>query len=117
MVRSPVGARDLSRVQSFQTVSGVHPPYLMAIEESFRLKIKRPGREADHLHPCSEQIKEGMGLRFKYGPLCTGTFPEANFLTCLELTITRTAMTFFRNSTCRLKNYKIWNGQPQQTVK
>jgi hypothetical protein len=83
VVRSPVEARDLSRVQSFQTGSGDHVPYSVAIEDSFRLKIKRQGREADHSHRRSEQIKEGMGLLFKFGPLCTGTFPEAEFLLCL----------------------------------
>lgn len=116
MVRSPVGGRELSRVQSFQTVSRVHVPYSMAIKHSFRPKIKRPGREAVHSHRCSEQIKEGMGLRFKFGLLCTGTSPEGEFLSFLELTITRTALTFFRNSTFHLKNYNTWNGKPQQTV-
>ena len=83
MLRSPVGVRDLTSVQSFQIGSGVHVPYSVAIEDSFRLKIKRPGREADHSHLCSEQIQEGMGLSFKFGLLCTGTFPEAEFLSYL----------------------------------
>lgn len=113
VVRSPLGTSDLSRVHTIQIGSGVHVPYSVAVEDSFRLKTKRPGRQADHSYLCSEQIQEEMGLRFKIGLLRTGTFPEAEFLSCLELTITRTALTFFRNSTFRLKSYNTSNGQPQ----
>ena len=117
VVRSPVETRGLSNVQTFQIGSGVQVPYSVAIEDSFHLKTKRPERQADHSHLYSEQIQEGMGLRFRFGLLCTRTFPKAESLSCLELTTIRTALTFFRNSTFQLKSYNTWNGQPQQTVK
>ena len=64
MVRSPAGARDLSRVQSFQTGSEVHVPYSLATKDSFRPNIERLWPAADHSHRCTEQIKAEMRLHF-----------------------------------------------------
>jgi hypothetical protein len=55
-----VEARDFSVLHSFQTGFGIHSTsYTMGINTggSF-LKLKRPGREPDHLLPTSAEVKK-----------------------------------------------------------
>jgi hypothetical protein len=58
-VRFPVGARDFSLLQNFQTDSGSHQDsYPMGTGRSFH-KIKRSAREADHSPPYNAEVNNG----------------------------------------------------------
>jgi hypothetical protein len=56
-VRFPAGAGNFSLRHRVQNVSGAHlAPYPMGTRGSFP-GVKRPGREADHSHPSSAEVK------------------------------------------------------------
>jgi hypothetical protein len=57
-VRFLVGARNFSLNHHIPNDSGAQPAsYPMGTRGSF-LGVKRPGREADHSHPSSAEVKE-----------------------------------------------------------
>jgi hypothetical protein len=56
-VRLPAGARNFSLHHHVQNGSGAHPAsYPIGTTDS--VGVKRPGREADHSHPSSAEVKE-----------------------------------------------------------
>jgi hypothetical protein len=56
-VRSPAGARDFSSILYVQTGSGAHPAsYTMGTGCPFPGGKTRPGRDADHSHPSSDEV-------------------------------------------------------------
>jgi hypothetical protein len=62
-VRFLAGARDFFPIHSVRTGSGVHPAsYPMGILGILSLRIKKPGREADHSPPCSADVKNGGAI-------------------------------------------------------
>jgi hypothetical protein len=57
-VRSPTGAEDFSSSPCVQTGSGAHPAfYPVGTGGSFPGGKARPGRDADHSHPSSAEVK------------------------------------------------------------
>jgi hypothetical protein len=57
-VRFPVGAGNFSLHHCVQNSSGTHPAsYAMGTGVTLSLKLKQPGREADHSPPSSAGVK------------------------------------------------------------
>jgi hypothetical protein len=64
----PAGANTFSLVRNVQTVRGAHTAsYSMGTSVFFPGK-ERPGREADHSHPSSAEVKNEW--RYNSSPLC-----------------------------------------------
>jgi hypothetical protein len=55
-VRAPVGSRIFS-TSSRPVLWPIQPPFQW-VPESFTLRVKRPGREADHSPPTSAEVKK-----------------------------------------------------------
>jgi hypothetical protein len=65
VVRVPTEAENLSlHHRNIQTGSGTHPaPYPMGTRV-LSLRVKRPGREADHSPPSSAEVKNAWSYTF-----------------------------------------------------
>jgi hypothetical protein len=62
-VRFSAGAGNISLHLRVQNGSGAHPAsYPMRVPTDLSLRIKRPGRDADHSLPSSAEIKECVEL-------------------------------------------------------
>jgi len=57
-VRFPAGAGNFSLKHRVQNGSGTHPAPIQGVQGALSLRIKRPGREADHSPPSSAEVKE-----------------------------------------------------------
>jgi hypothetical protein len=60
-VRFPVGAGNFSLHHRVENGSGAHPEW---VPGALSLRVKRPGREADHSPPSSAEVKECVELYF-----------------------------------------------------
>jgi hypothetical protein len=56
-VRFPAGAGNFSLHHRVQNGSGAHPASYPMGTGALSLGVKSPGREADHLHPSSAEVK------------------------------------------------------------
>jgi hypothetical protein len=65
-VRFPAGARNFSLHHRVQNGSGAHPPSYPMNTRALFLRLKRPGREADHSPPPSAEVKEWVELYLHY---------------------------------------------------
>jgi hypothetical protein len=57
-VRFPGGAGNFSVHHRVQNGSGAHPASYVMVPGALSLRVKRPGREADHSPPPSAEVKE-----------------------------------------------------------
>jgi hypothetical protein len=62
-IRLPVGTGNFSLHHRVQNGSGAHPASYTMGTGAISLRVKRPGREADHSPPSSAEVKECVELR------------------------------------------------------
>jgi hypothetical protein len=80
-VRVPAGAGNFSLHHRVETDCGAHPASFPLKPGAVSLEVKRPGREADHSHPSSAEVKNAGGytsippIRLHGVVLSTGTLP------------------------------------------
>ena len=53
----PGAKKNFSHLQNFQMASDIQPAAIQLIPAALSLEVQRPGREADHSPPSSDEVK------------------------------------------------------------